>query len=213
MNYMMIDFDGPLLPSKYRIFKEYQKYRKEEGLNAQFCPYSIESHNLIAKYSNSEIVFSTNWALHKSDEDLKWICKMNGLDFKYHKNCVTPKRFSRSNRSWEILNWVDDYAGEGDKILVIDDDTTCRHIYDDYNRYIDNGYFSDIAKMDKKPEIHWIEVDLHQGFSWENFTDSLKFFDIDWEDFCELHYGIKKKTPEEKAEEERLNRLLWSSMI
>lgn len=227
MNYMMIDFDGPLLPMKFQFYEEYRTYRGEGGLIAQFDNYCVDVHNRIRKWGNAQIVFSTNWSYHKSIEDLKSICEHNCLEFEgnYYEDpeedeerrkytTMTPKRFSSSNRASEILDWMENHAKEGDKILAIDDDPYCKDIENYYQYRIENSVDCyNWGNMDNPPVVKWIEVDSEHGMSHKNLMDSLEFFDVDMDEYGFKEYNIPILTPEEKQKREEAREMLFRAMI
>ena len=149
MNIIFVDFDGPLVNGKSFLFP-----RADDEL-PKFDEFSIVAFNHWAKYSKAKIVLSTNWCWHKSVDELKYICKMNGLGFDYHEQTLTPKKMT-SLRHDEIRMWIELYGRDGDKYLIVDDDKICQYL--------------DVGK--------WINVDYYNGISLENFIEGCQYFEI-----------------------------------
>ena len=181
-NIIFVDFDGVLLPGKFDLFNENRRTGKDAI--PYFDPFAVRTLNLLAKYSNAKIVFSTSWGCFFSEDELKHICKYNGLGFDYHENCMTPKKFN-SNHYHEIIMWLDIYAEEGDRFIAIDDDTSCRYFHD---------FFRGQLTSDFKYYGEWIATDFDNGISLQNFYDGCRVLNIDLEDLMEKEFGIKKLT-------------------
>ena len=188
MNYIFLDIDGCLLPGRSLLNKDNRKITRATLRESKpvFDPIAVTMFNLWAKYGKAKIVFSTNWEMMYSTDELKQIMEDNGLEFNYHDECATPKKMS-SNRNHEIQWWLQENAKPGDKFIAVDDDTNCSTI----DTWVDT--YSDLGLLGK-----WIEVDFSNGISLQNFYDGCKALDIDMEDLDEKEYGIKKLTAEEK---------------
>ena len=200
MNIIFVDIDGPLLPQKMDLFHQNRKTGKENP--PMFDEFAVRVFNLWAKYGNAKIVFSTNWALSWSADELKEIMRVNGLGFDYHEHCITPKRF-RQERHSEILNWLDDHSKEGDKFIAVDDDTSCRYI-EQIMKHPQN---------EVKATGEWIEVEFQNGISWQNFLDGCEALDINLEDINFHEFGIKILTDEEKEQRKKDLDLLARSLM
>ena len=182
MNIIFVDIDGPLLSRKMHMFHQNRKTGAKHY--PQFDEFSVRAFNLWAKYGNAKIVFSTAWAWNWTEDELKDIMVHNGLGFDYHDVILTPKR-NESDRVEEIAWWMYDNAGQHDKCLIVDDDTSCQ----DINNFVD------------RPGIAtWINVDFDNGLSWDNFLDGCDALRIDIDDIYEAEFGIKKLTEEEKQQ-------------
>lgn len=226
MNYIFVDIDGPLLASKSLYTPRNRlEFRQEGGLETHFDEFSVWAHNIWAKYGDAKIIFSTNWILHKTKDELKEICKSNGLDFEgryYEEYLATKKKFT-SERGSEVWWTIEDIVGEGDKFLIVDDDGTCVYVNEYVKQAVEgNNNYCRWDKMDNPPEVKWIKVDSVEGLSLKNFKDGCKFFGFD--DYQEDGYtindhinydefGRKMKTEEEKEEERKVMDMLLRRMI
>jgi len=160
-----------------------------------FDNFAVTAFNLWAKHGNAKIVFSTNWALSFSEDELKEIMKVNGLAFDYHEHCITPKRM-RSERNNEITSWLSMYADDDCKFIAVDDDYTCRAIEEIINH-------DKWECKNKNISGKWINVDLNNGITLDNFWDGLDVFGVTKEDLMEQEFGIKRLTAEEKIERQK----------
>jgi hypothetical protein len=178
---IFVDIDGPLLPQKMHLF--HQNRKSGEANPPMFDPMAVRIFNLWAKYSNAKIVFSTNWAISYSEDELKHIMLVNGLGFDYHDDCITPKRM-RSERNHEISEWLNEHKDEVANFIVVDDDYTCKYIEHEGGQ--------------------WIAVNFANGITYDNFIDGCAALEIQVEDIWEQEFGIKKLTPEQKATRDML---------
>ena len=230
-NYILVDFDGPLLAGKSLYTPSNRlKFREDDGLNTKFEEFSVWAHNMWAKYGDATIIFSTNWIMHKSVDELKTICKRNGLDFegRYADDefITTPKKFS-SYRGNEVWWAISDIAEEGDRFLIVDDDNSCKHIEKYIERVMtppkdDYGGVADWSKMDNPPQVKWIEVATTEGLSLKNFRDGGEFFGFDeygselytpWDYMNKEEFDTKLKTKEEKEEHKKVMDMLVGCMV
>lgn len=206
MNIIFVDIDGPLLPQKLHLMQENRKVGVDNP--PLFDQFSVRAFNIWAKYGNAKIVFSTNWALSYTENQLKDIMAANGLEFDYHADTLTPKRFTSARHS-EILGWLGEHNdGEQVNFIAVDDDQSC-------------SYIEKIMDHDK-PEVKdlysnctgkWIDVDFRDGMSWENYVDGCEALGIDQEIVNRDEFGIKIRTAVEKAEDKRKLDVLLGCII
>lgn len=232
MNYIFVDFDGPLLSSKsLYIPRNRLKFRTEEGLNTHFDEFSVWAHNMWAKYADAKIIFSTNWILHKTEDDLKQICKNNGLNFegRYYENFLTTTKKFTSERGSEVWWTITDIAKEGDRFLIVDDDQTIKWAINYAKKALqqaesDRKYetATNWHEMDDPPHVEWINVDSIEGLSLKNFRDGGNFFGFNeygldtytpWDYMNYAEFDTEMKTKEEKEEHKKLMDMLVGSMI
>jgi hypothetical protein len=169
-----------------------QNRKTGKGNPPIFDQFAVTVFNLWAKYGNAKIVFSTNWALSYSDDELKEIMAVNGLDFEYHEDVCTPKRMS-SYRHNEILDWLDNHRGEVDKFIAVDDDISCEWIEKILHSPEGRG-----LKIDAAGE--WVQVNFADGMTTANFKQGCDVLGVDMDELREKEYGIKKLTDKEKEE-------------
>jgi len=212
-NYIFVDIDCPLLPTKLHLLKENRKITRSKLYEAQpvFDEFAVRCFNLWTKYADAKIIFSTNWASAPGiDADhLKMIMEMNGLKFKgqYHNEILTPKKFT-SQRGSEIWWWLIDNAKDDDKFIAVDDDTSCYYV----DSYISDAKEKGYVKV-KDFTGKWIEVDSTDGLSYRNFLDGCEALGINLEDIDEGEFGIKPLTAEEKEKREKALDLLIQCMV
>lgn len=199
-NIIFLDIDGPLLPGKLHLMKQNRAPRKDNP--PVFDNFAVIAFNLWAKYSNAKVVFSTNWSLQFSNDELKNIMSINGLMLEYHDEVTTPKRFSSSRHS-EILSWLEDNAVAGDTFIAVDDDQSCQYINESLRTYH--------AQLDIKGE--WIETNFRDGLTLQNFQDGCRVLGISSDDINEQEFGIKRLTDEEKAQREKDLELLVRCIV
>ena len=217
-NYIFVDIDGPLLPTKMHLFPEnriIQRSKLNEAL-PKFDPFAVKCFNLWAKYADAEIIFSTNWATAlypDADEKLKVLMANNDLDFegRYHEDVLTPKKFS-SARGSEIWWWLVENAKDGDRFIAVDDDYTCGNIKDYMRpRKQDQHYPSTMVKPDITGK--WIEVEFTDGLTMRNFLDGCDALDINLDEIDEQEFGIKALTQAEKDKRDKALELLANCII
>lgn len=185
-NIIFVDIDGPLLPGKYHYFGQNRKTGKEN--HPYFDPWAVRAFNMWARYSNAKIVFSTHWAFHYNEHELKEIMRHNGLGFNYHDDCITPKKIS-SNKVDEVYWWLVKHP-ECTNFIVVEDDHTCRWLDD---------HIKDLPVKGK-----WIDVNYDNGISMKNFIDGCEQFEIDHDVLMFEEFGVKILSKEEKAKRDAL---------
>jgi hypothetical protein len=228
--YILVDFDGPLLASKSLYTPRNQlKFREADGINTKFDEFSVWAHNMWAKYGEATIIFSTNWCMHKTTEELKTICKNNGLEFNNRyadDDHILTQRKLTSGRGSEVWWTIGDMAEEGDRFLIVDDDTSCKYVDKYAQTAIDPdsnpaGYVN-WSKMDTPPQVKWLEVDTTEGLSLQNFRDGANFLGFNeygletytpWDYMNKNEFSKELKTKEEKEKLQKEMDILISCMI
>ena len=215
MNVIFVDIDGPLLPGKMHLFPINRKIERSKLNEAEpmFDQFAVRCFNLWAKYGNAKVVFSTNWATALNDPKTKLpeIMKNNGLEFDYHEDILTPKKFT-SYRGSEIWWWMIDNMKDGDKFIAVDDDTSCGYIADYIKpREQDKHFPNDVHKP--KVSGEWIEVDFSTGLTYKNFIKGCEALNIDMDDMVEKEFGIKPQTEEEKIAHAKALDMLIHCMV
>lgn len=202
-NIIFVDIDGPLLPSKLHLMTQNRKTGVDNP--PIFDNFAVTAFNLWAKYGNAKIVFSTNWCYGFPTNQLKDIMRANGLNFKYHDVIFTPKKMT-SNRSNEILWWLQDNSTEDMKFIAVDDDYTC----EDIQKTLDRD--CDISK-DIKATGKWIDVNFVDGMTYKNFKDGCEVLGIDFATIDEEEFGIKRLTKEEQKKHDDAIEMLANCIV
>ena len=188
---IFIDIDGPLLPDKQWFSKDNLDVLKEAEDNLlkitsnfnlkkqiRYDPIAVWMVNMLFKYSNAEAVISSTWIRHTSLDELKEIFELNGLNIKFHKDPITPKKFS-SYRVHEIAWWLDDHPEVTD-FIILDDDYSLEP-----NKLSERVGVND----DRTPFAHLIPgivlINSSYGMIEKDFKKACSIFGIDYKKMLE----------------------------
>lgn len=192
-----------------------------------FDEWGIRAHNLLAKYGNAKVVVVTNWRNWMDLEDIQDLFSEQGLDFEYADPPQCVRRGMSSERYHDLATHMEDYINEDARCLIIDDyDLQALNLFyeiegeDDrsevdayYGPKHDDDQVGIVQNLDGDVEhdirFKWLNVDYHDGLTYQQFKLGADFFDIDWDQLNYHEFGVPIKTQEEKRQErEEYDRLL-----
>ena len=133
-NYIFVDIDGPLLPTKSHMFLQNQTFVEAFGSGLdmteclkthppQFDPWCVRAHNLLAKYGEAKIVIVSNWRRWATIPQLQELFAAQGLEFEYADPVSCGKRGLTSERVHDISYHMSEELPGDSRVLILDDDS------------------------------------------------------------------------------------------
>ena len=168
-NFLFIDLDGPLIPTRSHLIPQNQKFHREfmKAFRAKlsvmkyekmlqefppiFDPWAVRAHNLLAGCGDAKVVLVTNWKDHVSLECLKTLFKKQGLEFEY---ADPPKCNKKHEERWKnIALYMDKYIPENSRVLIVED-SDITGLYGHYILEDNEKTKTDSAEIQKNPIFH-----------------------------------------------------------
>lgn len=201
-NYLFLDIDGPLLPTKSHMFPQNQAFVEafQSGISMaeniitnppMFDPWCVRAHNLLAQYGNAKIVIVSNWRIWATNDELKKLFAAQGLEFEYADPVGCMKRGISSERVHDVSYHMSEEIPDDSRVLILDDDNlewlNNFHPLEDVAEGEEHGvygfpthYDQQVGYIeDKSIRWKWLDISLQDGITYQQFGIAADFFEID----------------------------------